>query len=207
MDSEALFSQGSAFLKRHWLPAALALAGLIFFIYGLIAFLGGSRLNEKPSDIKFETNSPNSASTQNTIAVDVEGQVQKPGVYKLNSGSIVQDALVASGGLTGSADRDWVSKNLNLALKLSDGQKVYIPKQDEVVSNSALGLSSITSSTDLINVNSASEAQLDKLPGIGPVTAGKIISQRPYSTIDDLLTKKVVSQKVFDQIKDKIIAQ
>lgn len=203
MDTQELLSQISVLLKKYWLPIGLAVLGLIFFIYGLISFLGSTG---KTSDIKFETNSA-STSSENIIAIDIEGEVANPGVYRLKQNSIIQDALVASGGLTALADREWVAKNLNLALKLSDGQKIYIPKQGETVSGSALGLSTTTSFTDLINVNLASESELDKLPGVGPVTAGKIISQRPYSTIDELLTKKVVSQKVFDQIKDKIIAQ
>ncbi|PIR79829.1 MAG: hypothetical protein COU25_03315 [Candidatus Levybacteria bacterium CG10_big_fil_rev_8_21_14_0_10_35_13] len=202
-ENNEVLERYSPFFKKYWLPVILACAGLIFFIYGLISLLGTT---QKSSDIKFETNSK-ALETENQIAVDIEGEVVSPGVYELKQSSIVQDALIASGGLTGQADREWVSKNLNLALKLSDGQKIYIPKQGETASNSILGLSSSEGSADLININSASESELDKLPGIGPVTAGKIISQRPYSTIDDLLTKKAVSQKVFDQIKDKIIAQ
>ena len=115
--------------------------------------------------------------------------------------------MVASGGLTELADRNWIAKNLNLALKVTDSQKIYIPKVGDTASQTFLGTSDQIGSTDLININSASEAQLDKLPGIGPVTAAKIINNRPYSTIDQLLEKKAVSQKVFDQIKEKIIAQ
>lgn len=200
--SETLFS----LLKKHWLAVSLALSALIFFIYGLISLLGTS---QNSSDIKFETNSSKdlSISQNNLIIVDIEGEVVKPGVYKLKQNSIVQDALVASGGLTQVADRSWIAKNLNLALKLTDSQKIYIPKVGDTASETVLGTSDQASSTDLININSASESQLDQLPGIGLVTANKIISQRPYSTIDQLLEKKAVSQKVFDQIKDKIIAQ
>lgn len=200
--SETLLS----LLKKHWLAVVLALSALIFFIYGLISLLGTS---QNSSDIKFETNSSKdlSISQNNLIIVDIEGEVVKPGVYKLKQNSIVQDALVASGGLTQVADRSWIAKNLNLALKLTDSQKIYIPKVGDFTSETVLGTSDQASSTDLININSASESQLDQLPGIGLVTANKIISQRPYSTIDQLLEKKAVSQKVFDQIKDKIIAQ
>lgn len=192
--------------KKHWLAVILALSALIFFIYGLISLLGTS---QNSSDIKFETNSSkdSSISQNNLITVDIEGEVVKPGVYKLKQNSIVQDALVASGGLTELADRIWIAKNLNLALKLTDSQKIYIPKVGDVTPETVLGTSDQASLTDLININSASGSQLDQLPGIGLVTANKIISQRPYSTIDQLLEKKAVSQKVFDQIKDKIIAQ
>lgn len=192
-------------LKKHWLAVVLALSALIFFVYGLISLLGTS---QDSSGVKFETNSSSksSISQNNLITVDIEGEVVKPGVYKLKQNSIIQDALVASGGLTELADRNWIAKNLNLALKITDSQKIYIPKIGDT-SQTVLGNSDQINSTDLININSASESQLDQLWGIGPVTANKIISQRPYSTIDQLLEKKAVSQKVFDQIKDKIIAQ
>lgn len=193
-------------LKKHWLAVILALSALIFFIYGLISLLG---TNQNSSGVKFETNSSkdSSISQNNLITIDIEGEVVKPGVYKLKQNSIVQDALVISGGLTQLADRNWIAKNLNLALKVTDSQKIYIPKSGDSTSGTILGTSDQVNSTDLININSALESQLDQLPGIGPVTANKIISQRPYSTIDQLLEKKAVSQKVFDQIKDKIIAQ
>lgn len=195
-------------VKQYWIVIILALSGLTFFIYGLITFIS---TNQKPQDVAFEaTNTkPVSESSQNLIAIDIEGQVVKPGVYKLKPNSLVQDGLVASGGLTALADRDWVAKNLNLALKLTAGQKIYIPKLGETsVINSSSVLSATDSNTSsLININSASESELEALPGIGPVTGAKIINNRPYATINDLISKKVVSSHVFDEIKDKIIAQ
>lgn len=192
------------FLKKHWLPSALALLGLIFFVYGLIALLSQ---NQSSGDIKFETNSkPPSKDVESLITVDIEGEVANPGVYRLKQESIIQDGLVAAGGLSALADRDLVSKNINLAVKLTDGQKIYIPKVGESTLPSVLGSGTQTTITGLININVASEAELDTLSGIGPVTAGKIINNRPYSQIEDLTSKKVVSQKVFDQIKDKITA-
>ncbi|MBI2025902.1 MAG: ComEA family DNA-binding protein [Candidatus Levybacteria bacterium] len=193
------------FLKKHWLPLALALIGLIFFVYGLIAFISQP---QSSNDIKFETNSTASTKDrENLITVDIEGAVVSPGVYKLKLGSIVQDALVLAAGLSGEADRDFVSKNINLATKLTDGQKIYIPKIGETVSASVLSSSTAdTNANGPININTASEAQLDTLPGVGPVTAEKIINSRPYTRIEDLTSKSIVSQKVFNQIKDKITA-
>lgn len=193
-----------SFLKKHWLPSLLALLGLIFFVYGLIALLSQ---NQSSGDIKFETNSkPPSKDVESLITVDIEGEVANPGVYRLKQGSIIQDGLVAAGGLSAQADRDLVSKNINLAIKLTNGQKIYIPKVGGSTLPSVFGSSTQTTITGLININVASESELDTLSGIGPVTAGKIINNRPYSTIEELTSKKVVSQKVFDQIKDKITA-
>ena len=90
---------------------------------------------------------------------------------------------------------------------MADGQKVYVPKIGESVSQSvggSVGQIAGESVSQLVNINVASESELDKLPGIGPVTAQKIISSRPYSSLEDLLTKKVVSQSTYEKIKDLI---
>ena len=137
--------------------------------------------------------------------VDVSGAVVRPGVYSLASDARIQDALIAAGGLSDLADRDWVTKKLNLANKLADGVKIYIPDKSQNSSPVVVG-SNIPSQNepDLLNINTANASELDKLPGIGPVTAQKIIDNRPYGTIDEFRQKKVVSEKVFNQIKDSI---
>ncbi len=210
MNLELLFERIKPFIKQNWLPLALGLLGLILFIYGLIALLGSA---SNKSDLTFEPAKPALDSAQvNTqnIVIDVEGAVVKPGVYSLNQGARVQDALVLALGLSEKADRNWVEKNLNLAAKLSDGAKIYIPRLGEIQNsavNAVLGVSSgtdIVGSSALINVNTASGAELDTLPGVGPVTAQKIINNRPYATVDELLSKKSVNSKVFSQIKDKV---
>ncbi|HYM65593.1 MAG TPA: helix-hairpin-helix domain-containing protein, partial [Candidatus Sulfotelmatobacter sp.] len=114
---------------------------------------------------------------------------------------------ISAQGLSEDADRDYISKNINLAQKLSDGAKIYIPKIGEVVSlnqNSESNVLGVQAQTSLININSATSESLDSLPGVGPVTAQKIINSRPYATIDELLSKKIVSNSVFTKIKDKI---
>ncbi len=197
MEIESLLAQYSPLLKKYWLPLALFLLGLMFFIYGLISFLGTST---SPENISFKAGSEASSSSA-TIWADIEGAVVAPGVYKLTANSITQDLLVAAQGLSADADRDWISKNLNLAAKLSDGAKIYIPKAEETAGQTA---NSISNSQGQININAASSDELDSLPGIGPATASKIIGNRPYSKIEDLLDKGAVSSKVFEQIKDKI---
>lgn len=191
-------------IKKNWLPIALGILGLIFFAYGLISlFLSSSNKNTVVfQNANSATVSPNENPLNSKIKVDIEGAVANPGVYELKNESIIQDALVAAGGFTADADREKVAKTLNLALKLVDGSKIYIPKIGEMdVSTVTAGENS---QTQIISVNNASSDQLDSLPGIGPVTAQKIINLRPYSSLQDLVSKKAVSQKVFDNIKDKI---
>lgn len=178
--------------KSKLIPLGLGVLGLILLSTGLIA-----SLNSKPEEITFKQAESVPSPSSREIKVDVSGAVVKPGVYSLSDNSRIQDALIAASGLSFDADRNWVSKNINLAQKITDGFKIYVPKVGE---SSVLG--SIKSS--LININSASESELDSLPGIGIVTAQKIIENRPYSDINELISKKVVSAKVFDKIKGSI---
>lgn len=191
--------------RKNWLPLCLGILGMIFFAYGSIGLFTANKVSSE--DIVFEDNSMNSKQAEaKTILVDIEGAVLKPGIYRLPQESRIQDGLVSAGGLSSQADREYIAKNFNLATMLADGAKIYVPFLGEAVSNtSVLNASSegIAVGT-LINVNTASESQLDSLPGIGPVTAQKIVMGRPYGSVDELLNKKIVSAKVFDQIKGKI---
>ena len=138
-----------------------------------------------------------SASGSAELIVDIGGEVVRPGVYKLPIGSRIEDALRSAGGVTGGADTDYINKYLNKAAKVSDGQKLYIPHAGaENAQRSTLNAQ--------VNINSASQAELEGLPGIGPVTAGKIISNRPYQNTSELLSKKIVGRKVYEQIQDQI---
>lgn len=205
MGTQEFISKYFPLVKRHWLPLCLGILGMIFFIYGLMGLLAANKTS--PEDIVFEANSVNGKQTEaKTMLVDIEGAVVRPGVYKLPLESRIQDGLVSAGGLSAQADRKYIAKNFNLATKLTDGAKIYVPNISEAVA----GASVLNASSEgvvvgaLININTASQSQLEELPGIGPVTAQKIITGRPYVSVDELLSKKIVGSKVFDQIKDKI---
>lgn len=152
-----------------------------------------------------------STSSKGEVIIEMAGEILKPGVYHLPPNSRVQDALIASGGVGADADREWVERNINLAARLSDGQKIYIPsKQSLAVSaNNSVGNSNVAQSinisdSNIVSINSASLNELDGLPGIGPVYAQKIIDNRPYSESSELVSKKVIPQSTFEKIKDKI---
>ncbi len=138
-----------------------------------------------------------SATVSAELVVDIGGEVARPGVYKLSSGARVEEALAAAGGITSDADINYIEKYLNRAMRLLDGQKIYIPRIDaENAQSSRLNAQ--------LNINTASQKELEGLPGIGSERAGKIISNRPYQNISELLSKKIMGQKVYDQIKDQI---
>jgi len=190
-------------LRKNIVPIVLASAGLILLLFGILQIFMNSKSS---SSSDFAPASDLSKETQvQQIMIDVEGAVMNPGVYKINSDSRTVDALAAAGGLSEEADREYVQKNINLAQKVSDGLKIYVPRAGEEV-KSASNSTLVGSSGPVININTASEAQLDSLPGVGQVTAGKIIDARPYADTQELLDKKIVGQATFDKIKDQISA-
>ena len=140
------------------------------------------------------------------LLVDVAGAVMKPGVYELKGNARVNEALIAAGGLGEEADREWVEKNLNLAAKVTDGQKIYIPSREESNTNKDSPRSTLQglSLKEKININTASSAELDTLWGVGEATAKKIIDNRPYGAVEELLTKKAVKNNVYEAIKDSV---
>ena len=143
------------------------------------------------------------------IVVDVAGAVEKQGLYKLPSGSRVGDALVMAGGLAAQADREWVSKYINLAEEAKDGGKIYIPRQSESSDNqNAQGVGDsdgeVAGVTNKININTASASELDSLWGVGEARAKTIIENRPYGSVEELLTKAKIPQNVYDSIKAQV---
>jgi competence protein ComEA len=200
------------FISHYRFPLIIGIAGLIFFIYGLISLFHKSPSN----DINFtsadkQSSSESAASPPSEkVVVDIAGAVKKPGIYHIAEDSRVGDAISAAGGLSEDADKELIAKQFNLAMKVSDGMKLYIPRAGEEQRAESVGFSAANTSTGVMgaasqmDINTAGIAELDSLKGVGKVTAEKIISGRPYTAIDELLTKKIVSQKVFDQIKNEI---
>ncbi len=147
--------------------------------------------------------------TTSQVVVDIQGAVARSGVYKLPEGSRVEDAIIAAGGLTKEADNQRISQTINRAAIVADGGKLYFPKISDSSSSNIVrregntpGVPSQT--TDMVNINMASQAQLDELAGVGPVTAQKIIDGRPYQVLTELVSKKAMSQSVFDKVKDRL---
>lgn len=192
-------------LEQYKIPLVLLVGGLFFVLVGIRLLTFKS---ESPVEFVEGTTVINSAPME--INVDVAGAVVKPGLYTLPGDSRIQDALLMAGGLSPNADRSWVAKQLNLAARLADGTKIYIPTEGELGAKGEVevlaGVAGISASLskDIININTASVAELDTLPGIGQVSAEKIVGERPYQNIDELLSKKVVNKGTFEKIKARI---
>ncbi|MEP7360595.1 MAG: helix-hairpin-helix domain-containing protein [Chloroflexota bacterium] len=145
------------------------------------------------------------APTGAALIVDVEGAVVDPGVHSVAAGSRVADAIAAAGGYSTEVDIAAAAGALNLAALLTDGQKIHVPARGEVATlPGPVTAPPGGGPVGPIDINHASADELDTLPGIGPVTAAKIIAARPFATIDELDSRGVVGPSTMDKIRDLI---
>ncbi len=189
-----------------WIFVAIAMAGLAFHLYDRIAPPpSGVSLNIKNKGTKVGSEA-NSSSME--IYVQLSGAVNNPGVYRVREGCRLFELIKLSGGLAPDADGNAV----NLARVVKDGEKIYIPRIGEGKENRTgfshnAGLSSKDRS-GLINVNTASKEELEKLPGIGKVIAERIIKYRKehgfFSAPSDLLGVKGIGKKKLERIRSMI---
>jgi competence protein ComEA len=144
------------------------------------------------------------------IVVDVEGAVPRPGLVRLASGSRVGDAIAAAGGYAPTVDVARAAGEVNLAARVADGDRVRVPATGDAPepasgpASSAAASSTGSGAAGLVDVNRASASELDALPGIGPVTAEKIIKARTtaaFRAVQDLRDRKVVTASTYAKIE------
>lgn len=172
-------------------------AALAFAFLGAILVLSlATRDTPPPLEVR-----PGSALVPGTpIRVHVTGAVLEPGVYELREGDRVVDAIEAAGGPTDSARFE----SLNLARRLRDGEQLVVPdgRTPAAVIRLAPG--------EKIDINSASAALLETLPGIGPSYARRIVDSRavegPFRSIEDLLERRIVPRSTYEGIRELIAA-
>ncbi|MBU1083363.1 helix-hairpin-helix domain-containing protein [Patescibacteria group bacterium] len=152
------------------------------------------------------------------IVVEIAGAIKEPGVYNFSSTAIVEDLIKRAGGITEDADIVLMAKIINRAALLNDHGKIYIPpKQDgeniitfleDQVSVSGSSIVGLPITTGLININTADAKGLDTLPGVGPITAGRIIDYRTakngFKKKEDLMKVQGIGNATYNKLKDKI---
>ncbi len=145
--------------------------------------------------------------TDAPIVVHITGAVPRPGVYALPQGARVQDAISAAGGFLADADKT----GINLARLMDDGERLDIPfggGGSDFVLQPASTEPPLVAVTELVNINTASQAELETLPGIGPTTAQKIIVYRtdngPFQTTEDIINVSGIGPGTYERIKDLI---
>ena len=163
-----------------------------------------------PAAICPETATPASTPTPAPLRIYVSGAVHEAGVYRLPPNSLVVDAIEMAGGATDEADLIAI----NLAQPLQDGEQIHVPHiqaesptpapitmpQRGVIAGSSLS-GNESAQTDLIDINTASQEELESLPGIGPAMAQRIIEGRPYNKIDDLLNVKGIGEAKLEKLR------
>lgn len=181
--------------------------GLILAVAGLIIVISEDQISAN-NEIESE------------LSVHITGAVKTPGVYGLDPESILQDLVDKAGGFSDEVDQEYITQQLNLAQRVADGQKIYIPARadgNEVNTNSGDGgellvaKSNVSSngktenpSAGLISINQASTSELETLTGVGAKRAEAIVAGRPYQTLEELLTKKIIGETVFKEILAQI---
>ena len=158
---------------------------------------------------KTSEGSSTKASAAAEVYVDVDGAVVSPGVYRLKDGARVAQAIDAAGGLAPVT-------GLNRASKVTDGQKIHVPTVGEQqasiaeagVDGGASASLGVSGATGLVNINTASAAELQTLSGIGPSMAQSIIDERTkngaFASVDDLMRVSGIGEKKLAKIKDSI---
>jgi competence protein ComEA len=157
--------------RRQLAGTAVAVVVVLFLV---VRHLGGGGAGAAPTVTPLRVPGPARPAAAKLLVVDVAGAVRRPGLYRLRSGSRIDDAIAAAGGVTAKAQLDAV----NLAAPIADGEQVVVPGRGAggvAVAGAPAAGSSPSAPLDL---NTATLEQLDGLPGIGPVTAQKIIDYR-----------------------------
>lgn len=181
--------------------AAIALVALIAGLYWYRSALGGEAapLEDAALDPPATSETPE-RTAPSEIVVHVSGAVARPGVLRLGSHSRVADAVEAAGGAVADADLD----QLNLAALLGDGERVHVPLEGETLPT-AVGANAAPAGP--LNVNNASAAELETLPGIGPTIAQAIVAARAdhrFETVDDLLRVRGIGPSKLEELRSLI---
>ena len=192
----------------------IEIIGIILLIFGIIYIIKIKIDESNNMDLMLETNTNEIIASSNNeektiIKVHIDGQIKNRGVVELEEGSRLVDAIEKSGGLTEEAD----TSNINLADILQDGEKVYIYSKQEVKELKSIGklneeIDNTTKKDNKININTATQAELEEITGIGPSLAQKIIEYREsngkFKDIEELKNVSGIGDKKFESMKSQI---
>lgn len=188
---------------------ATLIAGLVALVLigGVLAW---ARNRPVAIELPQASPSPSLAASPSAVFVHVVGAVRKPGVYKLAEGSRVAAAVVAAGGFGPRADQ----QAINLARTVSDGEQIVVPRKGEGPPPAASAQGGSPSETGSesrgtkVNINTADQAELESLPGIGPTLAGRIIDHRtangPFRSVEDLIEVSGIGKKTLENLRPYI---
>ena len=188
------------FSRRRALAGAGVLV-VVLFVGGRLFVHAGTAVPAQPLPLPPLTTAPAAPAK---VVIDVAGAVRRPGLYRLAQGARVADALRRAGGATRRADLSLV----NLAQLVSDGEQVIVPRRGASAPAAAGGAAGAPPPTGPVHLNGATIEQLDTLPGVGPVTAQKIVDYRAkhgaFTSVDELDAIPGIGPARLDQLRDLV---
>lgn len=186
--------------SRYLRIAVVALAAAL--VAAVVVIVSRER-DEQPIEVTFGQTTP---TEEGPMEVYITGAVAQPGVYEMTEGDRVIDALYDAGGPAPDANLEAI----NLSLRLHDEHHIVVPRLGEPAPVLASGTASDVAGAarEIVNINTATAAELDELPGIGEVYSQRIVESRtwdgPFQTAEELVERRVIPQGTFDKIVDLI---
>jgi competence protein ComEA len=164
---------------------------LLLIVVSIIQLFTFKEVNSFPLETDNNAYISNAVNSKK-IYVEILGQVVNPGVYLIDENVLVIELLNRAGGVTKFADMEYIHKNISLSKFLVNNQKIYIPSNKDGENT--------TTENSIININNSSKSEIETLPGIGEITAQKIIDNRPYVELVDLVNRKIISETIYNKI-------
>jgi competence protein ComEA len=190
-------------LSRHQALVVAGVLALVLLVAGKVLVGGGGAARPAPA-FRLAAAAP---PPPPRLVVDVAGAVRRPGLYRLAQGSRVADAVARAGGATGKAALDGV----NLAAPLADGEQVVVPARVPGAGSASATAAAGGSAPGAgpVSLSTATAEQLDALPGIGPVTAQKIVDYRTqhgaFHSVDELDAVSGIGPAKLDQLRSLVV--
>ena len=188
-------------LFAEFTPRAIKAAITGIAIVGFTGYLFGSATVVTPKvAVLAHSKTTSETPVKQRIYVHIAGSVKHPGIYQLDSGARVYEAVLEAGGLTSKANQ----MSINLARVLNDGEQLVVASTSQVTNQQF----SIPNQPALISINQATETQLEDLPGVGPALAGRIVDWRTanggFKSKEDLMNVSGIGDKLYAGVKDLV---
>ena len=184
-------------LLAEFSPRALKASITVIAVVGFGVYVFSSSFSNQPKVTLSKASTSNTQDVKSpSIYIHVAGAVRKPGIYQLDSGSRVFDAVLLAGGFTNKANQT----SVNMARILNDGEQLLV--------STGSSNAQVQQESSLISLNQASSSQLEDLPGVGPALAGRMVDWRTanggFKSKEDLLNVAGIGDKLFAAVKDLV---